>query len=216
MTLEPLSRRQPRPGRGEHRTAADRAVGAPGPMAGNDDPILPLVNAQIMHRLIPRTELTIYHGGHLDLVPQPAHLAPSPRHSPAPNPGPRPRPRHAPKQRARHDQRTAPPRRPQRRPGRVPTPPASPGPCHPGTGITDGKRCLIRRRIAAVLRAATENAVLRAPNGPDRRDSFRPERTSRVPFSRDGYASRLPGAATGNGGPVSVRGGRVGGPHRRV
>jgi hypothetical protein len=29
-----------------------------------------------LHRLIPRSELTIYHGGHLDLVTQAAHLAP--------------------------------------------------------------------------------------------------------------------------------------------
>ena len=45
-------------------------------LAGDDDPIIPQVNARILHRLIPRSELTIYHGGHLDLVTQAAHLAP--------------------------------------------------------------------------------------------------------------------------------------------
>lgn len=45
-------------------------------LAGDDDPIIPLVNARILHRLIPRSELTIYHGGHLDLVTQARHLAP--------------------------------------------------------------------------------------------------------------------------------------------
>jgi poly(3-hydroxyalkanoate) depolymerase len=45
-------------------------------LAGDDDPIIPLLNARILHRLIPRSELAIYHGGHLDLVTQAAHLAP--------------------------------------------------------------------------------------------------------------------------------------------
>jgi poly(3-hydroxyalkanoate) depolymerase len=45
-------------------------------LAGDDDPIIPQLNARILHRLIPRSELTIYHGGHLDLVTQAAHLAP--------------------------------------------------------------------------------------------------------------------------------------------
>jgi poly(3-hydroxyalkanoate) depolymerase len=45
-------------------------------LAGDDDPIIPLVNARIMHRLIPRSELHIYHGGHLDLVSEAARLAP--------------------------------------------------------------------------------------------------------------------------------------------
>ncbi len=44
-------------------------------LAGDDDPIIPTVNARILHRLIPRSELTIYHGGHLDLVTQAGHLA---------------------------------------------------------------------------------------------------------------------------------------------
>lgn len=46
-------------------------------LAGDDDPIIPVINARIMHRLIPRSELTIYHGGHhLDLITEAAHLAP--------------------------------------------------------------------------------------------------------------------------------------------
>jgi len=45
-------------------------------LAGDDDPIIPQLNARILHRLIPRSELTIYHGGHLDLVTQAPHLAP--------------------------------------------------------------------------------------------------------------------------------------------
>jgi len=45
-------------------------------LAGDDDPIIPLVNAKIMHRLIPRSELHIYHGGHLDLATDAKSLAP--------------------------------------------------------------------------------------------------------------------------------------------
>jgi poly(3-hydroxyalkanoate) depolymerase len=44
-------------------------------LAGDDDPLTPLVNARIMHRLIPRSELNIYHGGHLDLVSEPKRMA---------------------------------------------------------------------------------------------------------------------------------------------
>ena len=36
-------------------------------LAGDDDPIIPLVNARIMHRLIPDGKLHVYHGGHLEL-----------------------------------------------------------------------------------------------------------------------------------------------------
>jgi len=45
-------------------------------LAGDDDPIIPLVNARIMHRLIPRSELHIYHGGHLELVADAGRIAP--------------------------------------------------------------------------------------------------------------------------------------------
>ena len=44
-------------------------------MAGDDDPIIPVVNARIMHRLIPRSELHIYHGGHLELAADAERLA---------------------------------------------------------------------------------------------------------------------------------------------
>ena len=36
-------------------------------LAGDDDPIIPLANARIMHRLMARSELHIYHGGHFEL-----------------------------------------------------------------------------------------------------------------------------------------------------
>jgi poly(3-hydroxyalkanoate) depolymerase len=45
-------------------------------LAGDDDPIIPMVNARIMHRLMPRSELHIYHGGHLELAARPERLAP--------------------------------------------------------------------------------------------------------------------------------------------
>jgi len=44
-------------------------------LAGDDDPLTPLANARIMHRLIPRSELHVYHGGHLDLVSEPRRRA---------------------------------------------------------------------------------------------------------------------------------------------
>jgi len=45
-------------------------------LAGDDDPIIPLVNAKIMTRLIPRASLEIYHDGHLALVSRADELAP--------------------------------------------------------------------------------------------------------------------------------------------
>ena len=45
-------------------------------LAGDDDPIIPLVNARIMHRLIPRSQLHIYHGGHLELAASAERIAP--------------------------------------------------------------------------------------------------------------------------------------------
>src|SRR5690242_14636951 len=45
-------------------------------LAGDDDPIIPLVNARIMHRLIPDSRLHVYHGGHLELGPGAERLAP--------------------------------------------------------------------------------------------------------------------------------------------
>jgi pimeloyl-ACP methyl ester carboxylesterase len=44
-------------------------------LAGDDDPIIPVINARIMHRFIPGSELTIYRGGHLDLITKAGHLA---------------------------------------------------------------------------------------------------------------------------------------------
>jgi len=44
-------------------------------LAGDDDPIIPLVNARIMHRLIPRSQLHIYNGGHLELAADSERLA---------------------------------------------------------------------------------------------------------------------------------------------
>jgi pimeloyl-ACP methyl ester carboxylesterase len=37
-------------------------------LAGDDDPIIPLVNVRIMHRLIPDSTLHVYSGGHLELA----------------------------------------------------------------------------------------------------------------------------------------------------
>ena len=45
-------------------------------VSGDDDPIIPLVNAKIMHRLIRDSRLHVFHGGHLGLVTEAAQLAP--------------------------------------------------------------------------------------------------------------------------------------------
>jgi len=45
-------------------------------VAGDDDPIIPAVNARIMARGIPDGRLHLYHGGHLALVTEAAELAP--------------------------------------------------------------------------------------------------------------------------------------------
>ena len=45
-------------------------------MSGDDDPIIPLANARLLHRLIPKSRLHVYHGGHLALVTEAAELAP--------------------------------------------------------------------------------------------------------------------------------------------
>jgi poly(3-hydroxyalkanoate) depolymerase len=44
-------------------------------LAGDDDPIIPVVNARIMRWLIPRSRLHVYHGGHLELAADPERLA---------------------------------------------------------------------------------------------------------------------------------------------
>ncbi len=45
-------------------------------LAGDDDPLIPLVNARIMHLLIRGSRLHVYRGGHLDLIAEPHRLAP--------------------------------------------------------------------------------------------------------------------------------------------
>jgi poly(3-hydroxyalkanoate) depolymerase len=45
-------------------------------LSGDDDPIIPLVNAKMMHRLIRDSRLYIFRGGHLGLVAEAAELAP--------------------------------------------------------------------------------------------------------------------------------------------
>jgi poly(3-hydroxyoctanoate) depolymerase len=37
-------------------------------MAGSDDPLVPLLNARLMHMLIPRSELRVFDCGHLFLI----------------------------------------------------------------------------------------------------------------------------------------------------
>jgi pimeloyl-ACP methyl ester carboxylesterase len=44
-------------------------------LAGDDDPIIPVVNARIMHRLIPDSALHVYSGGHLELAADAGRLA---------------------------------------------------------------------------------------------------------------------------------------------
>jgi poly(3-hydroxyalkanoate) depolymerase len=45
-------------------------------VAGDDDPIIPLVNGRLMNALIPDSRLHVYHGGHLGLITEAAELAP--------------------------------------------------------------------------------------------------------------------------------------------
>jgi pimeloyl-ACP methyl ester carboxylesterase len=45
-------------------------------LSGNDDPIIPLVNARIMHRLLPHAELHVFDDGHLGLVTAADELGP--------------------------------------------------------------------------------------------------------------------------------------------
>ncbi|HET7691282.1 MAG TPA: poly(3-hydroxyalkanoate) depolymerase [Nocardioidaceae bacterium] len=45
-------------------------------LAGSDDPIIPLVNARIMQRLLPHAALEVYDDGHLGLVTAAAQLGP--------------------------------------------------------------------------------------------------------------------------------------------
>lgn len=45
-------------------------------LAGDDDPIIPLLNAKIMHRLLRNSRLHVYHGGHLALLTEADELVP--------------------------------------------------------------------------------------------------------------------------------------------
>jgi poly(3-hydroxyalkanoate) depolymerase len=45
-------------------------------LGGDDDPIVPLVNARVLARLIPRARLHVYHGGHLGILTESDELAP--------------------------------------------------------------------------------------------------------------------------------------------
>jgi poly(3-hydroxyalkanoate) depolymerase len=45
-------------------------------LSGDDDPLIPLANARLMHSLICHSQLHVYHGGHLGLVTEAAELAP--------------------------------------------------------------------------------------------------------------------------------------------
>jgi poly(3-hydroxyalkanoate) depolymerase len=45
-------------------------------LSGDDDPIIPLANAKMMHRLIRGSRLYVFKGGHLGLVAEAAELAP--------------------------------------------------------------------------------------------------------------------------------------------
>jgi poly(3-hydroxyalkanoate) depolymerase len=45
-------------------------------LAGNDDPIIPLVNARMLNRLLPHSRLHVFDDGHLGLVTRAAELGP--------------------------------------------------------------------------------------------------------------------------------------------
>jgi poly(3-hydroxyalkanoate) depolymerase len=45
-------------------------------IAGRDDPIVPVVNAKIMGRLLPHSTVHLHRGGHIDLITNAAELAP--------------------------------------------------------------------------------------------------------------------------------------------
>ncbi len=71
-------------------------------VSGDDDPIIPLVNAKIIARLIPHSRLLVYRGGHLGILTEAAELVPQVEAfldgiDPArPDPGTSPRPDHLP------------------------------------------------------------------------------------------------------------------------
>lgn len=44
-------------------------------MAGDDDPLIPLINAKLLHKMIPRSELKVFDCGHLFLMTRPEECA---------------------------------------------------------------------------------------------------------------------------------------------
>jgi pimeloyl-ACP methyl ester carboxylesterase len=44
-------------------------------MAGEDDPLVPLINAKIMHSMIPNSRLEVFEDGHLFMVTRPQESA---------------------------------------------------------------------------------------------------------------------------------------------
>lgn len=45
-------------------------------LTGDDDPLIPAVNGHLLTALIPRAQLNVYPGGHLELITRPERLAP--------------------------------------------------------------------------------------------------------------------------------------------
>jgi poly(3-hydroxyalkanoate) depolymerase len=45
-------------------------------VSGDDDPIIPVINARVLARLIPDARLHLYHGGHIALITEAEELAP--------------------------------------------------------------------------------------------------------------------------------------------
>ncbi|CCW15418.1 Poly(3-hydroxyalkanoate) depolymerase [Rhodococcus aetherivorans] len=45
-------------------------------VAGTDDPIVPIVNAHILHRLLPHATLYLHNGGHIEPITNAGRLAP--------------------------------------------------------------------------------------------------------------------------------------------
>jgi poly(3-hydroxyalkanoate) depolymerase len=45
-------------------------------IAGTDDPIVPVVNAKVMHRLLPHSTLYLHPGGHIDLIANASEFGP--------------------------------------------------------------------------------------------------------------------------------------------
>ena len=46
-------------------------------LAGDDDPLVPLVNARVLGRLLPSSRVEVYRGGHVELVADPRLLVPT-------------------------------------------------------------------------------------------------------------------------------------------